>query len=344
VCVALLVATVTFGANLRHLVTTPAARGWTWDLEVGNFSQPQQIPLARRTLARDPDVAAFTGYGSESMPVEGHTMDVLGIEDPPLSDLPELEGRLPSTRGEIAFTRHTLRLLGHDVGDEMTIDSVIGPPRRFRIVGVTLGPGAVDQNLDIQRGAIVRWDDLHGLLPESVVVNRFLVRFREGIDPAAALRGLRPQFGLATFRPALTSGVASVQRVQPLLVLFAAVVLVLAGGTLVHALHAATRRHRRDLAVLKALGHDRRQTAGTVVLQSVTIAARAMILGIPLGLIVGRWAWAIAASTIGVVDTVRYPLAVLLAILAVLVAAAATGVPSAGRARRVPVAEALRTE
>jgi predicted lysophospholipase L1 biosynthesis ABC-type transport system permease subunit len=132
--------------------------------------------------------------------------------------------------------------------------------------------------------------------------------------------------------------------VQPLLVLFAAVVLLLAGGALVHALRAAIGRHRRELAVLKALGHERRQTGGTVVVQSVTIAARAMIVGVPLGLIVGRWAWTFAASTIGVVERVSYPLGVLLAVVGVLAAAAVVGLPSAGRASRVPVAESLRTE
>jgi predicted lysophospholipase L1 biosynthesis ABC-type transport system permease subunit len=315
-----------------------------WDVEAGNFSQQAQATAGRRFLAADPDVARFTGYGSEQLPVDGHTMDVLGIEQPPLSELPVLRGRLPSSPREISLTSTSLRKLGRDVGDEVTLAGDLGRPKRFRIVGESLGPGAVDQGLDLRQGAIVRASELAQFIPQSVPVNRYLVHFKDGIDEQAAVRRLRSQFGLAVFHSSGTSSVASVERIQPLLVLLAATVLLLAGGTLVHALGGAMRRHRRELAVLKALGLGRTQTSGAVVLQSVTIAAWAMIVGVPIGLIVGRWAWTAAASTIGVVERVSYPTGVLLAIVAVLAAAAATGLPSAARARRVPVAEALRTE
>jgi ABC-type lipoprotein release transport system permease subunit len=342
--VALLVATVTFGTNLHHLVTSPSARGWMWDVEAGNFSRRAEATAGRRFLAADPDVATFTGYGAEQLPIDGHVTDVLGIEEPPLSDIPVLRGRLPSSQGEIALTSKSLRTLGRDVGDEVTISADLGTPKRFRIVGASLGPGAVDQSLDLRQGAIVRASELAQFIPQSVPVNRYLVRFKDGIDEQDAIRRLHSQFGLAVFHSTGTSSVASVQRIQPLLVLLAATVLLLAAGTLVHALGAAVRRHRRELAVLKALGLGRTQTSGAVVLQSVTIAAWAMVVGVPVGLIIGRWAWTVAASTVGVLERVSYPAAVLLAIVAVLIAAAATGLPSAARARRVPVAEALRTE
>jgi hypothetical protein len=342
--VALLVATTTFGASLHHLVVTPAARGWTWDVNVGNFSDATQSEAGRRALAADHDVAAFTGFDSQELLVDGHSTDVLGVEDLDVLDLPVSKGRLPSRRGEVAFTRDTAATLHRKIGDTVAITGFRGAKVPFEVVGETIGPGAVENDLDLRTGAIIGWDDLQPLAPSPVTLEQYAVRLRDGVDRDVARRGLRSSFGLAIFEPAATSGVASVERVQPLLVLFAGSVLVLAAGTLVHALAVALRRRRREVALLKALGFDRGEVGRTVVLQAVSLAAVGVVVGLPVGLVVGGWAWRVAARTIGVLSGPITPVAVPVAVVAVLLAAGAASIGPARRARRVPAAEVLRTE
>ena len=100
------------------------------------------------------------------------------------------------------------------------------------------------------------------------------------------------------------------------------VLAVLAVGTLAHVLLTGVRRRRRDLALLKTLGFTRRQVLGTVAWEASAFAAVALLIGLPLGVIAGRWAWAVFASAAGVSTAATVPLAtVLLAIPATLLAA-----------------------
>ena len=71
-------------------------------------------------------------------------------------------------------------------------------------------------------------------------------------------------------------------------------------GTLVHTLVTSIRRRRRDLAVLKTLGFVRRQISATVAWQATTLASIALLIGLPLGVVIGRWGWTLFANQIGV--------------------------------------------
>jgi putative ABC transport system permease protein len=112
-----------------------------------------------------------------------------------------------------------------------------------------------------------------------------------------------------------------------------------------HALVTGVRRRRRDLAVLKTLGFVRGQISAAVAWQATTFAAVGLLIGIPLGIAVGRWVWTLFADQLGVPPEpiVSVP-AVLLAIPATLLVAnliAALPGRMAGRVRPAPV---LRTE
>ena len=66
---------------------------------------------------------------------------------------------------------------------------------------------------------------------------------------------------------------------------------------------ASVRQRRRDLALLKTIGFVRRQLAAAVAWQATVAAAVGILIGIPLGLIVGRWLWDLFAEQI---DAVPY--------------------------------------
>jgi ABC-type antimicrobial peptide transport system permease subunit len=327
------------------VVRSPSARGWSWDVNVGNFSNREESAAGKRALERDPDVESFTGYDvEEQIPIDGKQVDLMGLEDPAVVAVPVSSGRLPSAPGEIVLTRVTSDELGRHVGDSVSVVGFHGARRTFRVVGISVGPGAVENDMDLAKGAIARWDDLRRLAPPTVTLNGYAVRFRDGVDRAAAVHRLRSTFGLAIFESSPTNGIASMERVQPLLALFAGTVLVLAAGTLVHALAVALRRRRREVALLKALGFDRGAVGRTVVLQAVSLASLSVVVGVPVGLVVGRVAWRGVARTIGVLSGPITPISVVLAAVLVIAVAAMSSLSAARRARSVAVADILRTE
>ena len=102
------------------------------------------------------------------------------------------------------------------------------------------------------------------------------------------------------------------------------------------------RERVRELGLLKAVGMTPRQVASAYVLGQAVLAAAAVAVGIPLGLALFRF----AIGATGGEDEFAYPPWWWLAILAPCAVAvvAAIGTPLAGRAARLPVADALRYE
>jgi putative ABC transport system permease protein len=97
--------------------------------------------------------------------------------------------------------------------------------------------------------------------------------------------------------------------------------------------------------VLKALGFTRRQVGATIAWQATTFAVVALVLGVPLGVAVGRWAWQLTAEALGLRSAPVMPLAVVLAVAAGAIAAANLVAAIPGRAAsRLRPAPALRSE
>jgi predicted lysophospholipase L1 biosynthesis ABC-type transport system permease subunit len=135
------------------------------------------------------------------------------------------------------------------------------------------------------------------------------------------------------------SGVGSV----PLIL--AGILGLMAALTLAHTLVTSIRRRRLDLAILKTLGFVRGQVSATVAWQATTLAVVSVAVGIPLGVIAGRWGWNVFAERLGVVpESVVAVAPVLLAIPATLVVANLLAVLPGRLASRLKAAPVLRTE
>ena len=111
------------------------------------------------------------------------------------------------------------------------------------------------------------------------------------------------------------------------------------------ALVTAVRRRRRDLAVLKTLGFDRRQVRVTVAWHATTVAAIGLLVGIPLGMAVGRFVWRAVADELGVSAEPTWPvLAIALLVPAAVLAVNLVAAVPARRAARTRPAVVLRSE
>jgi ABC-type lipoprotein release transport system permease subunit len=146
---------------------------------------------------------------------------------------------------------------------------------------------------------------------------------RPGLDRDAGLaavakdlKGIPNPFIFPAERPA---SITSLARIADVPVVLSGLLVLLAVGTLAHTLVTATRRRRRDLAVLKTLGFIRPQVRGTLAWQATTLAAVALLIGLPTGIAAGRWGWRIFAGQLGVLpDPMVPPLAIFIAVPAAL--------------------------
>ncbi len=361
--VAALVVALTFGASLDLLVGRPDLYGWNWNAAVvaANGYGNLDAKLADSLLADDADIVAWSGAWFGSDLVDGREIPLLGV--PPGSRVlpPVIAGRPIAGPDEIVLGSASAAQLGVQVGDSV----VLGDGDRttpLDVVGLATFPAIGPVHLartSLGVGAMVAPDlvpgsdlDLTASERGDFGPNVIFVRFRSDADPDAAtarlreliapLRGFAGLDVLGVQRPAEIVNSSSVGR-APLalagaLLLGALVSLALSIGTFV-------RRRRNDLAVLRALGFTRRQLIATVSWQAVLLVSPGVLVGVPLGVILGRMLWsdfaermnAIAASSVPVLSVVAVVVA------AYLVALAAAAV-HARNAARIDPARLLRAE
>jgi hypothetical protein len=316
VCV--LAAAGVFGASLARLVGAPAAYGWTWDVSVGNFTSRQEVRRAAGVLDATAAVDGYVGVGAGELLVDGEAVEVMAVERGRGSvPLGVLDGREPVGPEEIALGAATMRMLGKRLGDSV---SVAGrepgkPPQRLRVVGrMVLSAGPLDTAITPGRGAVIDFEVVRRQYPADAP-QVLLVRLNPAADRTRAIDMLQRRFPGSVVRPLPHPDIETVQRVGYLPALLAALVALLAVGTVTHALVSSVRRRRRDLAVLKTLGLLPRQVSATVAWQATTFATAAVLAGLPVGVAVGRWAWRLVAVQLGVVPEPSVPPLQVLAIV-----------------------------
>jgi hypothetical protein len=361
VAIAAVVAAITFGGSLSHLVTTPRLYGQDWDLAFdAGFSV---VPTAAATalLGGNAAVEAFSGGTYGDLAVGGRQVAAVGIEAIERSVFPTLlAGRPPQADDEIVLGTKTLSRLRRRVGDTVTVD-VGGEPRPMRVVGravfpklgrgsfstTSLGEGAaVTARLlaqptpeapdDIYNFLLIRWSHRPGSGAARAGVIRDLTELAAGCSGASGL--CLP----ATLRPGVIDGYS---RVRATPIVLAGLLAVLALATLAHTLVTSLRRRRRDLAILKTLGFVRRQVSAAVAWQSTVLVAIAVVVGVPVGVAAGGWVWTTFADQLGVATAARTPVAaVVAAVPAALVAANLIAAMPARFAARTRPAVVLRSE
>jgi hypothetical protein len=346
-----MVATVTFGASLDTLVSHPALYGWNWTyaLSAGN---PTYVPRERAAalLDHDPAVAAWTGIYFGTFKIDGLTVPVVGASPNAPVGPPVLSGHGLQATSQVVLGPATLAQLHKHVGNEVTVFNGGAQPSRQRIVGTATLPSLGISNTthtEMGIGALLPYQVIPGAV--STRPNNILVRLRPGANLAAARNALQ------RLVPAANGGqVTAVQRPAEIVnyssmgttpALLGAALAAGAVAALCLTLFASVRRRRRDLALLKTIGFTRRQLAAAVAWQSTIAVALGAVVGVPLGIALGRFLWDVFAREINVVPepTVPGPAILLIAVGALVLANVVAAVP--GRmAGRTPTALLLRAE
>jgi ABC-type lipoprotein release transport system permease subunit len=344
VAVATIGAALTFGTNLDQLVTTPGRYGWTWDALIDTYDNGASPALIKK-LEHDRDISGLTvGARGSNIRLAGDVYQAFGFERLRGSVLPQAtEGRFPRARDEIAFGAQTLRDLGRSVGDTIATTAADGTPLRLHIVGRTVLPSlSLSGTEGLGDGVALTKRGLHRLDPKADP-SFFLADLVPGANVAEVNRRYHHKASvLGPQRPGDIQAYAGV-RSTPLIL--AGLLALLGIGVLAHLLVTSVRARKRDLAVLKTLGSSRRQVGATVAWQATMIVSLALVIGIPIGIIAGRWTWRGFADDLGVVSTVAVPVLAFLVIAVVGIALANLIAAFPARtAARTSAAVVLRSE
>jgi hypothetical protein len=362
IAVGAVVAALIFSASLIGLVSTPHRYGQNWAqaLNLGFGAFP--APLAAKFMASQPALAGYAGGDYGQVSVGGRTVPAIGIDPLRGRDfLTLLAGRAPSGRSEIALGTQTLRAIHRRVGQTVPV-VVNGNRHTMRIVGAAVfasfSRGGFSAT-DLGNGAAVPASVLSvpfpagGCTGNTTCYNFILLRYKPGTNLRAAAAhliaritasGCPPGFCLvsADQRP---SDIRDYTGVRDTPLVLAVALALLAIATLTHVLLTSVRRRRRDLAMLKTLGLLRAQVLSVVLWQACALTAVALLAGLPLGIVAGRWSWAIFAGSLGVATHPAVPAPALLAIIpAALILTSLIAAGPGWRAAQTRPAAILRSE
>jgi ABC-type antimicrobial peptide transport system permease subunit len=351
----------TFGANLLRLVSTPSLYGQDWNIAFeGQFGTVTAKQFTQIT-GHVPGITGIT-YGVHGTVTIGKTViPAIGLAPGtgPMTSSTVITGRPPATAGQIALGGSVLRQLGLRVGETVKVSTPVGTPSML-ITGSAVFPY-------FGQGGFTPTDAGEGAETTAAVLqplanaggsgtggyNFALVSFAPG--PAR-------QADIAAFQRAWSSFCADFQQSTCLVTdqrpntvnnyaaidvtpeILAGVLAVFGLAVLAQFILASGRRRRRDFALLKVLGMFRRDLSAVAFWQVATVTAVALVVGVPLGIAGGRWAWQLFAGQAGLPTDAITPLPVLWMIPATLLVAALIALPPARSVGRVPAAATLRSE
>jgi ABC-type lipoprotein release transport system permease subunit len=353
--VAALSAAIVFAASLSHLLASPALYGVTWDAAVTNNSGTGAGPMVA-PVRHDRQVAAWATFLAGLGLRAGRTeFEALVLEMPGgASFIPApVTGRLPKSAGEIVLGTRTLRHLHAQIGATIRVSIPVldSRARPMTIVGTTVFPTLSD-TLGLGTGAALTPAGLRHLVPAKTTIPppaAMFVRFRPGVEPQAGRQDLAARLAEAgSFTvdgPATPTDLLNFGQVRDLPQVLGTGLAAVALLTIAHLLITSVRRRRRDFAILRALGFTSWQVRGTLCWQALTLAAMALMIGVPAGIACGRLCWQIFVHQLGITPAVAVPLAAL-AVMAAgwLAAAAVIAVLPGEAATRNPPPRALRSE
>ena len=295
-------AVVTFAASLDRLVDTPRLYGWDFDggLKSGDQGSPDREEFEKDTrgLADDPRVTGLTWGSVATVAVNGQPFEIFALEQARgLVHPTVIEGRPAVGSDEVTLGTDALSAFGLHVGSRVKMGEA-GLP--FRVVGRAVYP-ELGFNSDLSSTGAVTADALERLQGEPSIAFA-LVNVRPGADAAAVLGDHDDPGVVDSGVPFVPPRVANIQGVGDLPWIMAGFLAVLAVTAVGHALALSVRARRRELAVLRAMGAVRRQVAAAVWSQATLTAVLGSLVGVPLGVALGRQAWALVADGVGVVD------------------------------------------
>jgi ABC-type lipoprotein release transport system permease subunit len=378
VAVMALTVSLVFSASLSGLVNDPARYGWNWTTLLqteGGWGawEPASMTAA---VPRQPGIAGWSEFGFSQLVIDHQEVPVLGL----LRQLgsvqpPTTSGHALAGANQIELGAVTMRQLGLHLGEKVTVGTSGDPAAQtFTLVGTVTLPSmgtVLTDHVSLGRGAMMEEGALlkvQGLPPFTMATFTNSTTLQDALSspsypsavaldatsPAAASRARarilkaepdQTPGGMYALPPQQGAQVVDLHRMGGLPISISLGVAVAAVLALGLTIVASVRQRRRELALLKSLGMRRRQLRTVVISQTSTVLLVAIVIGIPLGIAAGRWAWTAFASEIGVVPAPVVPAAaIVIGMLALLAVGNLLATWPAAIAARISVARVLRSE
>ena len=271
-----------------------------------------------------------------------------------------VDGHTPSSDGQISLGNTTLHQVGAHVGSNVRVTLQVPTggtvTASFRVVGTASFPSDFGLGGLGTGAAFTLAGYLHALCPPGPAPTSCLSAYRANeqfVVVVNTVPGAAGQADIAHYLR-LYPGIAQLPDTPVSLVNFGEAVnfpLILGfvlglfgAATLLHLLVVSVARRRREIGLLKALGFVKGQVGATVCWQASTVALVGIIVGIPLGVVVGQAVWRAFATNLGAVPVSVVPLEVVAALGAgVLVVANLLALaPAVVAARSKTTAQLLR--
>jgi ABC-type lipoprotein release transport system permease subunit len=330
-----LVAALIVGLSLTDIGDQPDRWGVNYDQLFGNPYIDATADLVAPVLPLA-DVAAVSGVNIGGLLIDDRGTDVFAFDAAKGNLVPTtLQGRPPSTVDEIGLGAEVARALDVDIGETVTAIGPMGDSAELTVVGIVVTPDAAGG------GAAMTFDG-YAIVNPTATQNVLVVDFVDDPSPDAVA-----QVQAANFTPpdALIkpTSVRALQRVVAAPFALAIMLIVLLIVACAYLLATSVRARQRDFSVLRALGAVDRQLNAVVYWQATLSAAVVVAVGLPIGIIIGRWIVGSLTDTLGIVPGVAVPPAMLVAVVVVSITMAnvAAFLP-ARRAARANVVELTR--
>jgi hypothetical protein len=333
--------TAVFGASLSHLTATPSLYGDPFQL---NFSNPDNggtpDPMLLRSLERNRAVTGITqGIALPAISINKVVIGAIAgkaIRGQLL--LSTVDGHPPNASGEVGLGVNSMRQVGARLGSVVLVTVALpsGGSRTvpLRVVGQMSLP-VLGNSVELGTGAVLTLAGYGDAVcppgPGRGACRQRVERSINGGVLASVVSGPRGQAAINhyfnTYRSVTALAIAPTSLINfgeavnfPLL--FGVILALFGAATSLHFLFVSVSRRRREVGLLKVIGFVNLQVVSTVAWQAMTLALVGIVVGVPLGIVVGRTVWQAFANNLGAVPVSLVPV-MLIALLVVGVAAVA---------------------
>ncbi|MGO8864517.1 MAG: FtsX-like permease family protein [Acidimicrobiales bacterium] len=318
--------TAVFGASLSHLTVTPRLYGDAFQL---NFTDPaggRPDPVLLRSLEHNKAVNGITeGVATEISVNHVAVGAIAGTAIRGQLLLSTVSGHLPIADDQIGLGGTTMHQVGAHVGSlvHVTVLSASGARRTapFRVVSqesfpvlggdVGLGSGAVLTTAGYEDAVCPRSSGRAACIDAALATTNgggMLVRVVPGARGKAAINHYLDSYRSTTVLANTPTSLINFGEAVNFPLIFGAMLAVVGAATLAHLLVVSVARRRREIGLLKVLGFVNRQVASAVAWQATALALIGIIIGVPLGVVVGRAIWNAFANNLGAVPVSVVPI------------------------------------
>jgi FtsX-like permease family len=367
--VAALCGTTIFASSLAHLDSTPSLFGDTYQVII--YGTPSTSSSASpeadqrqviRGLERHKGIDRITVATGAPISIDGVTVQgaaYAAVLGPPL--LVAIDGRLPARPGEIALGSSSMRLVGTHAGAVVPVrfTSPTGHARTFafRVVGTAALPtGVGDGEVGLGTGALLTLGGYeqaacpHGPANKkcvgSILANTaVLASATQSGSGHVAIEHIISSGQNYVGTPFTPTTLVNFGEAVDFPLILGLILAIFGAATLTHLLVVSVGRRRREMGLLKAVGFVSRQVGATVYWQATTVTLVGLVVGVPVGIALGRVIWRAFALNVGVVPDAVVDLWVIVGLgAAVLVGALLLAIGPALAAARARPARLLRVE